>query len=712
MGNFRERTGEMGKLIGCIRASGVPIIGLLLLSLMFSAQEVLAGKDADKAHSEIYAESIYPSAKTCAACHPKQYSEWAVSQHAYAQLSPIYMAMQMRINTITSGTNGDFCIRCHNQIGMNFNEPIELSNLKRPASSREGITCSVCHRVNKSYGKISGRLPLVRGPMHSIVFGPSAKDGQEEVDYVLNDPDKKGFRVVADPKDRGLMIHKKSDTFFELTQPGFCGTCHDVTLLNGFRLEEAFSEYKQTSSAKNEESCQDCHMATVPGQVSKYEVGPAAVVNGIPTRKRRLSNHFFAGPDYSLIHPGLFPHNPKAAEFAELEDWLAFDWKAGWGTEEFEEYAEEPGDAIAFIKIALEDAKKEPEALQEMAASFEELMELLGEDVVTKNKSAFESLVAYSESFEDVETLGDKEVETLKNLKGELEALATKLGLNFPDTWADSGDRMEAREILDDNLERLKWAETERYKIMRHGYQLGDLQTVANNSNGLKFSIPVRNGTNGHGVPTGFDAERLVFLQVTVRDSKGNAVYKSGDRDPNGDVRDRHSLYVHNGELPPDDDLFNLQTKFIVRMARGGEREQVLAVNTSTSALPFVRPETRATILYGRPLGARKHKKTIEPLGVKNPSYAVPAGKLREGETYSVNVKLIAQMIPVHLIPAIQESGFDYGMTPRELAENVVEGAMMLHERDMTVTYNPNGKKREANAGTQPKVQQTADKTR
>ena len=128
-------------------------------------------------------------------------------------------------------------------------------------------------------------------------------------------------------------------------------------------------------------------------------------------------------------------------------------------------------------------------------------------------------------------------------------------------------------------------------------------------------------------------------------------------------------------------------------MARGGEREQVLAVNTSTSALPFVRPETRATILYGRPLGARKHKKTIEPLGVRNPSYAVPAGKLREGETYSVNVKLIAQMIPVHLIPAIQESGFDYGMTPRELAENVVEGAMMLHERDMTVTYNPNGKK-------------------
>ena len=64
----------------------------------------------------------------------------------------------------------------------------------------------------------------------------------------------------------------------------------------------------------------------------------------------------------------------------------------------------------------------------------------------------------------------------------------------------------------------------------------------------------VSSGTDGHGVPTGFDAERLIFLQVTVKDSKGNTVYVSGDRDPNGDVRDAHSLYVHNGELKLDCD--------------------------------------------------------------------------------------------------------------------------------------------------------------
>ena len=37
------------------------------------------------------------------------------------------------------------------------------------------------------------------------------------VEYVLKDPDKKGFRVVTDPKARGLLMHGKAEPFFELT---------------------------------------------------------------------------------------------------------------------------------------------------------------------------------------------------------------------------------------------------------------------------------------------------------------------------------------------------------------------------------------------------------------------------------------------------------------------------------------------------------------
>src|SRR5690606_22322151 len=34
--------------------------------------------------------------------------------------------------------------------------------------------------------------------------------------------------------------------------------------------------------------------------------------------------------------PGIFPHNPKALAI-DIEDWLQFDWRAGWGTTKFED---------------------------------------------------------------------------------------------------------------------------------------------------------------------------------------------------------------------------------------------------------------------------------------------------------------------------------------------------------------------------------------
>ncbi|HIO66096.1 MAG TPA: hypothetical protein EYN40_05310 [Planctomycetes bacterium] len=39
-------------------------------------------------HARLFKDSRFPVAAECATCHPKQYREWSVSQHAYAQLSP------------------------------------------------------------------------------------------------------------------------------------------------------------------------------------------------------------------------------------------------------------------------------------------------------------------------------------------------------------------------------------------------------------------------------------------------------------------------------------------------------------------------------------------------------------------------------------------------------------------------------------------------
>ena len=169
------------------------------------------------------------------------------------------------------------------------------------------------------------------------------------------------------------------------------------------------------------------------------------------------TNHLFAGPDYSLIHPGIFPHNVRAAETAEIREWLTFDVGAGWGTDDFE--------------AAVEDVD------------------------------------------------------------------------DFPERWQTADDRYDAREIVEDNLALLEEAAEQRLAVLRAGYVLGDVRVAEASSGGISFAVEVRNGTDGHNVPTGFIAERTLYLEVTVTDPQGKPVFKSGDLDPNGDIRDSHSVY-------------------------------------------------------------------------------------------------------------------------------------------------------------------------
>ncbi len=554
------------------------------------------------AHEELFSNDRYPSATTCRTCHPDHFREWSVSQHAYAQLSPVFNAFHGTVVKLTNGTNGDFCIRCHTPIGMNIGESVFMSNMDRTPASREGITCIVCHRVNKAYGKISGRLSIVEGDLLDPVYGSL---GGEELERVLANPDE--YRVVTERGKPGRQIHTEAIKFFQLTESGFCGTCHDVTLVNGFRLEEAFSHYKESPAAARGESCQDCHMGIEQGVATGYAIGPVAIVGDVPTTPRKRTNHYFAGPDYPIIHPGLFPHNSDAQDLATMREWIEFDWKAGWGTDEFEDEAWE-------------------------------------------KRGTPEEVV-------------------------------------YPEAWAAVDDRYTAREILEQNWELLDWAHDQRLEVLRNGYGIGDIETLRADESGLKFRVQVKNLTDGHAVPTGFDAERLTWLYVVVKDADGNVVLESGDLDPNGDVRDLHSLYVHNGDLPLDRQLFSLQGKFIIRNLRGGEREQILAVNYGPSPLPFLRKAPRSTVLTGAPGGTRKHRYGIEPDGHRWADYSVGSGDLTGNGPYTAVIELKAAMIPVNLLSEIMHVGLDYNMTPREIADGVREGHEILWTRE--VTFDP-----------------------
>ena len=574
--------------------------GFLLLTFLLLTCSVdvaaLSAQDAMAAHEKIALEDRYPPATKCASCHPKHYREWSVSQHAYAQLSPVYMAMQVTINQVTSSTNGDFCVRCHTPVGSDIEEPLALTNLDRNPASREGITCITCHRVSQAYGKISGRLALDEGPLVAPVKGPLGHGGLSEI---LADPET--YRNLStDPSNtRGKKVHAEIEHFFELSSAGFCGNCHDVLLVNGFRLEEAFSDYKTSPATDRGVSCQDCHMGKVQGRDDGYEEGPAALIVNADTPDRKITNHYFAGPDHSIIHPGIFPHPlnpPRNLRKKTLRDWIQFDYAAKWGETDFEKR----------------------------------------------------------------------------------EAKST----TFPAAWKTTSHRKAARRLIIDQCETLDWARGQRLEVLRNGFVLKNIESSLKGKK-LHLSVEVGNATDGHNVPTGFDAERNIFLQIDIRDRNGRQVFLSGDRDPNGDLRDTHSLYVANGDLPLDKDLFNLQSKFLVQLAVGGEREQVLAVNKSVSSRPFIRPELRPTTLYGRPAGARKHRQVIAANSSRMADYKFSVSDVEW--PLSVDVSLVVQMVPVNLIAAIAAAGFDYEMSPKAVADQIVAGAETIWQRQLSI---------------------------
>ena len=145
---------------------------LLAVSISIAVPS-MAAQDPNQTHEALFLEDRFPSATTCRTCHPEQFEEWSVSSHAYAQLSPVFHAMHGTILQLTNGTNGDFCIRCHNPIGMNLGEELYISNMDRHPTSREGITCIACHRMSNSYGKVSGRVALDKGTLLDLVNGPT-----------------------------------------------------------------------------------------------------------------------------------------------------------------------------------------------------------------------------------------------------------------------------------------------------------------------------------------------------------------------------------------------------------------------------------------------------------------------------------------------------------------------------------------------------------
>ena len=302
------------------------------------------GKPGDgDPHLDVFSRTAFPSAQECATCHQQIYDEWAMSSHAYAAISPMFHRFEDTINKLTSGTIGYFCLRCHAPVATTMGLRRDQAIWDGPKVFREGVTCVACHRVKTPYVKTNGERRIEPGDIFAPVYGSGDGKGVE----IASKYDQY-FKTKTSPESKipGQSMHRRSIQFEELSQSTFCMSCHQVAVQPGIKLEVVWDQFRGSPAYREGVTCQDCHMGKVPGVDEGYSVGPAAVVGErVVTPERKHSNHGFYGPGYSIAHPGVFPLT-KESDRWKFNDWLEFDWRAGWGTDKFEDALPENSDGM------------------------------------------------------------------------------------------------------------------------------------------------------------------------------------------------------------------------------------------------------------------------------------------------------------------------------------------------------------------------------
>jgi len=226
----------------------------------------------------------------CRQCHQRQYDEWIMSPHAYGQLSPVAFALNAKTQEDSNGKVGTFCFQCHAPISIAIGEDGNTPNDERHPIGILGVQCDSCHSMPRDHGLVSGEFSLEPSRTKYGPFGSG------------NNGDKKAIRNSAHRNIKSDYIQSSE----------FCGSCHNVVTPTGLRVQETFSEWKETIYAEKGITCQDCHMRTIPGKPDQKKViGPAAIIAGEELPMRELSNHAMIGVDYHIIDDFPYPDNPQ-----------------------------------------------------------------------------------------------------------------------------------------------------------------------------------------------------------------------------------------------------------------------------------------------------------------------------------------------------------------------------------------------------------------
>lgn len=244
----------------------------------------------------------FRASSNCRNCHamdPKSkaelpvYGAWQGSMMGQAARDPLFYAC-LTIANQDAAFAGDLCIRCHTPAGWlaGRSEPTDGSALI--AADRDGVSCSVCHRMVDPVFK-AGVSPPIDAQILANINPKPVRAGSGNFIMDPNDVRRGPYADPMNPQHPWLAsaFHRSAE---------LCATCHDVSnpayrrqddgtytldLLNArhptadkydmFPLERTFSEWLHSDFARGGvdmggrfggtrrvvSTCQHCHMPTV-----------------------------------------------------------------------------------------------------------------------------------------------------------------------------------------------------------------------------------------------------------------------------------------------------------------------------------------------------------------------------------------------------------------------------------------------------------------
>lgn len=224
----------------------------------FGADHPFLPSNATTDNGELIDANSFPTGKYCGHCHEEAHTEWRQSAHSNSNRPPWY---QRNVNLLKAQKGVEYmrhCEGCHDPIAL-VSGALTQNGPGRKWYDEEGVTCSVCHSIQKVDTRGTG----------SYVIGVPA---------VLVDDD--GKPITRQVSDAEILAHLDQHSkavmkdFYHTSE--FCSACHEAALpkmLNNYKWQRAISLYEEwQASAFSKQSplpfyvkdsvstCQSCHM--------------------------------------------------------------------------------------------------------------------------------------------------------------------------------------------------------------------------------------------------------------------------------------------------------------------------------------------------------------------------------------------------------------------------------------------------------------------